>query len=133
MQFEEMAATLGVSDMVRFVGRVDDAILPEMYAAATAFVLPTFELECFGIIAVEALASGVPVLATPVGAIPEVLSPVEPRWLASTASATDVATLLTRFLHNELPSHTVAELREYTVNKYGIDAVMPQILELLGA
>src|SRR5450830_4313 len=132
VQFEEMAATLGVSDMVRFVGRVDDAILPDMYAAATAFVLPSFELECFGIIALEALASGVPVLATPVGAIPEVLIPVEPRWLASTISATDVAALLTHFLHNELPSHTVAELRDYAVNKYGIDIVMPQMLEILG-
>ena len=129
---EEMAATLGVGDMVRFVGRVDDAILPDMYAAATAFVLPTFDLECFGIIAVEALASGCPVLATPVGAIPEILSPVEPRWLASTISATDVAALLTHFLHNELPSHTAAELRAYAVNKYSIDVVMPQMLEVLG-
>ncbi|HZL82617.1 MAG TPA: glycosyltransferase family 4 protein [Candidatus Deferrimicrobium sp.] len=129
---EEMAATLGVDDIVRFVGRVADSILPDMYAAATAFVLPTFDLECFGIIAVEALASGCPVLATPVGAIPEVLSPVEPRWLASTASATDVAALLTRFLHNELPSHTAAELRAYAVDKYGIDVVMPQMLEALG-
>lgn len=132
VMFEEMAVTLGVDDIVRFVGRVADAILPDMYAAATAFVLPTLELECFGIIAVEALASGVPVLATPVGAIPEILSPVEPRWLASTASATDVATLLTRFLHDELPSHTAAELRAYAVDKYGIDAVMPQMVELLG-
>lgn len=132
VMFEEMAATLGVDDIVRFVGRVADAILPDMYAAATAFVLPTLELECFGIIAIEALASGVPVLATPVGAIPEILSPVEPRWLASTASATDVAKLLTRFLHNELPNHTAAELRAYAVDKYGIDAVMPQMLELLG-
>lgn len=130
--FEELADTLGIDDIVRFVGRVDDAILPDMYAAATAFVLPTFDLECFGIIAVEALASGCPVLATPVGAIPEVLSPVEPRWLATRASVTDVAVLLTRFLHNELPSHTAAELRAYAVNRFSIDVVMPQMLEVLG-
>jgi glycosyltransferase involved in cell wall biosynthesis len=132
LAFEQLAEVLGISDMVTFVGRVDDAVLPDMYAAATAFVLPTFELECFGIIAVEALASGCPVLATPVGAIPEVLSSVEPRWMASTVSATDMATLLTRFLHNELPSHSAAELRAYAVTNYSIDVVMPQILKVLG-
>ncbi len=70
VQLEGMISQLGLSDCVRLAGFVPDDLLPIMYAAADAFVLPTAELECFGIIVLESLACGRPVLATPVGAIP---------------------------------------------------------------
>ena len=108
---ESLANELGLSKTVSFVGRVDDSWLPTMYGAADAFVLPTTELECFGLIAIEALACGRPVLATPVGAIPEVLSHFEPKWLAVDSSAHGLATLILSFLRHELPGHSPETLR----------------------
>jgi glycosyltransferase involved in cell wall biosynthesis len=78
----EQSRRLGLEKKITFLGRVADATLPLAYAACDAFVLPTAALEGFGIIALEALASGRPVLATPVGGIPEILEQVEPKWMA---------------------------------------------------
>ena len=58
------------ADGVRRLGRVDDALLPGLYAGAAAFVLPSVH-EGFGLTALEAMASGVPVVAARRGALPE--------------------------------------------------------------
>lgn len=70
-ELEALASELGVP--ARFLGFVPDEDLPSLYRAADLFVLPTRELEGFGLVAVEAMACGTPAMGTPVGAIPEVL------------------------------------------------------------
>src|SRR5947208_928866 len=70
---EAQSQALGLSEHVKFLGFVPDAELPRYYQAADVFVLPTRELEGFGLVTVEALACGTPVLGTPVGATPEIL------------------------------------------------------------
>jgi len=73
-RLERLAARLGLTDRVTFLGYVPDAELPGVYASADVFVLPTVELEGFGLATLEALASGLPVVATPVGGTVEVLA-----------------------------------------------------------
>ncbi len=58
---------------VKFLGRISEEDLPRYYQAADFFVLPTRELEGFGLVILEAMACGIPVLGTPVGAIPETI------------------------------------------------------------
>lgn len=60
-------------ERVRFLGYVDDETLAGLYANATVFVLPSQE-EGFGLPAVEAMASGTPVIISDGGALPEVVS-----------------------------------------------------------
>ena len=55
---------------VRMLGPIDDGLLPGLYAGAEAFVLPSLH-EGFGLCVVEAMASGVPVVAADAGALPE--------------------------------------------------------------
>lgn len=55
---------------VRFLGYVDDDLLPGLYAGASAFVLPSLH-EGFGLTALEAMASGVPTVLSSAGALPE--------------------------------------------------------------
>jgi glycosyltransferase involved in cell wall biosynthesis len=71
---EARAESLGVADATTFLGYVPDADLPAAYATADAFVRPTQDLEGFGLATLEALASGTPVVATPVGGTVEVLA-----------------------------------------------------------
>ena len=71
------SAQLGLDKHVTFLGFVPDADLPRYYQAADVFVLPTRELEGFGLVTAEALACGTPVLGTPVGATPELLEPLD--------------------------------------------------------
>ncbi|HOX60897.1 MAG TPA: glycosyltransferase family 4 protein [Candidatus Magasanikbacteria bacterium] len=63
--FENMAWGMGIRENVRFVGAIDDEDLPEFYRLADLFVLPSTTVgEAFGIVLVEAYASGVPVIAS---------------------------------------------------------------------
>ena len=67
---EEEARRLGVAADVRFLGKID-SVAP-LLAAADVYVFPS-ESESFGLSALEALASGVPVVAAQVGGVPEVV------------------------------------------------------------
>lgn len=68
--FKRLAEQLGVSERVIFAGARSD--LPKIYPAADAFVLPTL-YETFALVCLEAMASGLPVLASPVGGIEDYL------------------------------------------------------------
>ncbi|KXU86024.1 glycosyl transferase family 1 [Caballeronia megalochromosomata] len=61
----------GLDDNVRLLGFVPDEQLASLYRAADVSIVPTVALEGFGLITVESLASGTPVLVTPVGGLPE--------------------------------------------------------------
>lgn len=65
--------TLGLGGRVKLLGFVPDAELPLIYAAADLSVVPTRALEGFGLVCLESLAAGTPVLVTPVGGLPEVV------------------------------------------------------------
>ncbi len=86
-------AAMGLAERVRFLGFVDDADKPLVYRSADLFCLPsTRSSESFGIVNVEAMASGLPVISTWIGGIPDVVSsgtngllvgPGDPRALAA--------------------------------------------------
>jgi glycosyltransferase involved in cell wall biosynthesis len=73
-ELRAIAGSLGVADAVDIVGVVDDGVLPEYYAAADLFVFPTLTtIECLGLTFVQAMFSGVPVIATRIAGAPEVI------------------------------------------------------------
>ncbi len=64
-QFEAQASMFGLSSFVKFAGRVSDKELPEYYNMGDLCVLPSIHRgEAFGMVLLEAMASGVPVLAS---------------------------------------------------------------------
>jgi len=71
---EGLARALDLGASVVFTGRVDDADLPALYSACTAFVLPSLD-EGFGLPAIEAMACGAPVIVSDRGALPEIAGP----------------------------------------------------------
>jgi glycosyltransferase involved in cell wall biosynthesis len=66
---------LELTDNVKLLGYLPDERLPLCYRAANFSVVPTIALEGFGLIVIESLAAGTPVLGTPIGGIPEILRP----------------------------------------------------------
>jgi D-inositol-3-phosphate glycosyltransferase len=72
MEMIEWCRSLQVADRVDFPGRVDQKELPSYYCAADMLVLPS-AYESFGMVALEAMACGTPVVATRVGAMEEII------------------------------------------------------------
>jgi phosphatidylinositol alpha-1,6-mannosyltransferase len=60
-QLRQLAVEQGIADSVRFVGRVCEAQLPDLYRTADVFVMPSTE-EGFGIVFLEAMRSGIPTI-----------------------------------------------------------------------
>ena len=71
-ELAERAAMLDLTGHVEFRGSVPEAALAELYAGATAVLMPSLH-EGFGLPALEALAVGVPVAVSDAGALPEVV------------------------------------------------------------
>jgi N-acetyl-alpha-D-glucosaminyl L-malate synthase BshA len=128
-----LARELGVAADVDAVGERDD--LPALLADAAAFLLPS-ENESFGLAALEALACGVPVVASRVGGVPEVVRDGEVGFLhdvgdvaamaASTARLLDDPALRAR-LGRAARAHAEAHFRvEPAVDRY--EAVYARVL-----
>ena len=78
VEAQDEAQVLGVEDDVSFLGKLE-SVAP-LLAGADVYLLPS-QSESFGLSALEALASGVPVIASRVGGLPEVVRDGETGWL----------------------------------------------------
>jgi glycosyltransferase involved in cell wall biosynthesis len=108
-ELESLAGSLDLRTTVRFLGFIPEADLPRYYQAADAFVLPTRALEGFGLVTVEALACGTPVLGTAVGATPEILAPLDPALLFRDQTPEVMAEELRRFLQTRARAGAAAQ------------------------
>lgn len=64
----ELAETLGISKRVRFLAPLPEDLYPAIYHCADLFVLPSIErTEAFGIVGLEAMAAGLPIITTELG------------------------------------------------------------------
>ena len=89
-----MVKEYGLEASVKFLGRISEDDLPRYYQAADFFVLPTRELEGFGLVILEAMACGTPVLGTPIGAIPESVGLFDKNLLFEGVRSEDMKTKL---------------------------------------
>jgi N-acetyl-alpha-D-glucosaminyl L-malate synthase BshA len=94
---EEETRRLGVESSVAFLGKIDN--VAPLLATADLFLLPT-ESESFGLSALEALASGVPVIGTRAGGLPEVVRDGETGFLCEVGDVDEMARLALSLLHD---------------------------------
>lgn len=86
-KLEAQVKTLGLEHCVQMLGFIPEARLLDYYRAADLFVLPTALLEGFGLVTIEALASGTPVFGTRIGATEEILKTLDPALLSEGTDA----------------------------------------------
>jgi len=89
-----LVAEMNLEKHVSLVGFIPEGDLPDYYRMADIFVLPTLELEGFGLVTLEAMASAVPVLGTPVGGTVEILRRFDPACLFADTKPGSMAVLI---------------------------------------
>jgi len=111
----------GLNGRVRLLGFVPEPELPGLLSAADCTVMPSLDLEGFGLATVESLACGTPVLGSRAGATPELLLPLSPQLLFEANSVAALADKLKAVLVNPacLPDRT--RCRAYVLANYTWD------------
>jgi len=88
-----LARSFGIEQKVHFTGFIPEDQLPLYYQMADLFVLPTKELEGFGLVTLEAMACGLPVIGTPIGGTKEILGKFNAEFLFDDTAPESIATL----------------------------------------
>jgi len=119
-----------LKDKVRLVGMIPRDVLPSYYRSADVFILPTLSIEGFGLVTIEALATGLPVLGTPVGGTIEILNGVDESLLFPGTTAEAISLRIEKYLKNPKPFEALkSRCQERAVAHYSWDRVVDLIDE----
>jgi glycosyltransferase involved in cell wall biosynthesis len=120
------AEQLNIKDDVIFVGK--QANIADYLGVADVFLLPS-ELESFGLAALEAQACEVPVIATRIGGIPEVVSEGETGYLSDIGDIEKMSADTLKLLNDDdMRAAFGAKGRELGLSRYGSDKIIPQYI-----
>lgn len=120
------AEKLGVKDETVFVGK--QANISDYLGVADVFLLPS-ELESFGLAALEAEACEVPVIATRIGGIPEVVTDGETGFLSDIGDTEKMSDDVMKLLKDEDMRIAFGEkARESAISRYSSDLIIPQYI-----
>jgi glycosyltransferase involved in cell wall biosynthesis len=123
-RLKELVFDFDLEDTIHFLGFIPDEKLPGFYQAADYFVLPTKELEGFGLVILEAMACGTPVLGTPVGAIPEVIGPFDNRLIFTGTSPEDLRKKMEEIIERPAEYHFEPSFcRKFVEERYAWEKV----------
>jgi D-inositol-3-phosphate glycosyltransferase len=125
---QRLSQELGIQDAVTFVGRVDHEKLPPYYCAADVLVLPS-HYETFGLVALEALASGTPVVATRVGAMETILREGETGSVVANGAPQILAVGIEKFLGGSWTGALPAAAIRASVFGFGWNTVASAIID----
>lgn len=125
-RLRDLAATLGIADAVQFGGLVTD-VLPHL-AGADVFVLPS-RFEGMPHALLEAMAAGLPIVATAVGANADFLEDSVNGLLVAPDDAAALAAAVARLLGDPpLAARLGAAARQAAVGRYSVESMLEQIL-----
>lgn len=91
---QDLIKKLNLENSIKLCGFIKEELLPLYYQTADFFILPTVALEGFGLVTVEAMACGTPVLGTPVGGTREILNQFDPGFLFKDTNPESIAELI---------------------------------------
>ncbi len=103
---------------IHLLGFVPEEQLPLLYRAADLTLMPSQSLEGFGLVTLESLATGTPVLATPIGGLPEILHPLNPNLLTPDTSVEALTEHLRLWLLGRLSLPDATACQEYVRRQY---------------
>ena len=127
---EALAEKLGVAELVTFVGKQPQSRIRDYLSVADLLLLPS-QSESFGLTALEAMACEVPVIATRVGGIPELVEDKGCGYLFEIGDVDAMAEASLRVLSDNSERERLGKRgREIAVSRFTTEKIIPQYEEL---
>lgn len=126
-----LAESLGVSQWVEFVGAKDHSQLPTYYSAAEALLMPS-DYESFGMVALEAMAAGTPVIASNVGGLAYLVRDGETGYLVPVRDEVALAARMRDILSDGALRERMGQAAHERAQLYDWSCVAEQVLGVLG-
>ena len=125
---ESTARRLGVAPQVDFVGALSKSEVREAMWNANALVLPSL-YETFGVVLIEAMSTGMPVVSTRCGGPEEIVTP-DVGWLAEPGDATSLATAMAA-AHGQRgrTMESAQAIRDSVVARYDVQVVVNDLVD----
>jgi len=121
---------LNLQNKVTLLGFVDNDSLHYYYCASDCFILPTEQLEGFGIVTIEALNYNLPVIGTPSGATPEILSKFDYNLITESPKSKDIKEKINYYLANK-SNYCDINYRDLVQAEYNWHLIINKIVEFI--
>jgi len=129
-RLEDSVGGLGLQDKVFFLGDISNEEVPKYLAIADIFVRPSLS-EGLGTAFLEAMATGVPIIGTPVGGIPDFLKDSETGLFCEVKNPASIAKKIKLLLEDDdLRSKIIRNARQLIEERYSWDKIAPQMAEI---
>lgn len=127
---EDLAKERGIANVVKFAGFVDQTTIVETLRASDIFVLPSFA-EGIPVSLMEAMAIGIPVIATHVGGVTELVIDQQTGQMVSPSDAEGLANAIARYVDDGAFCQMISKnAREKVVNEFNIENQVDKLAQL---
>ena len=129
---EDQAKKLGISKRLKFLGTVSNSLLVQIYSISDLLVLPsTSSSEGFGLVLAEAMSCEVPVIASNVGGIPNVVKSHKTGLIIKPRNTLEIVNATLHLLENEKLRKRMGKMaRKHVIQNFSIDQVARKTLSL---
>lgn len=125
---KNLSNLIGVQDKVIFHNSLCDDKLKNLFLTMDLSILPTKSLEGFGISIIDSLLHGVPVIATSIGGIPEIINKLHPDYLILNADPYEIAQKIKKIIIGEIKLINREECIVFVENNFSYVKTYKQIL-----
>jgi len=125
-KLECLTNSLGMRDRVQFVGRIPHEKIPDYLYQADIFVLPSLS-EGLAIVILEAMACGLPIVATRVGGVPDIIEDGVNGYMVESGDFQEMAKKIIFILENQPVMHLISKNNRLKVQEYDWKNVINQI------
>ena len=121
-RLEELAERLDLKSCIQFAGQVPQERIPQVMHQADVFALPSLT-EGFPVVLLEAMAAGLPIVATNVGGIPDIVEDGVNGYLVNAKSPDEMAEKILMLMQNSVMREKISANNREIAKRYGWDAV----------
>lgn len=126
---ENLSKQLGLKKNIQFLGQTENNKIPEYLSTADCFVLPSIS-EGFGIVILEAMAARVPVIATKVGGILDIIENNKTGILVESENSKEISEALLKLYSQPETANQLADNALHGLNKYNWKSIAEKVYDI---